>query len=429
MGLGIETKARFARKGLFRMGLRARDILAEVERETAAFAESRGLSALTHCRRQDGKLLAKLHPGEEPVHFEIREADLHVSARTSSCGPGYHAYICDLLDRLTQACDLVWHFDDEAYLDETGYFHARDFEALQDESLRWLRGLAAAIVERIGAGASIHAVGMPAMDGHPILPDAVMTPLGPRSADWFRVLAATPIEQVHLIGEDWFVWFERHASAPFWRKTGLALAWDAVPWHPPQDAEERASYEQALASFENARRLDKEIALPEAEIGEMRRMLAVTDDDEMPDPAPVGIGYRRQPWRWALRGGWTAQMPGYFCRQENDDASIFFHRDLTVYATALRTPRDAPYDVGRHIEGKGEIVHEIRHGDLSGLVALAETPQEDRGEDDDVFLLSAYVTAPAALLILTISFDDPAVRDLALAIARSLDRKPPSQGE
>src|ERR1043165_2516856 len=73
-------------------------------------------------------LFSSFNPAGEEV--EICLPDPHhvtVSANTSTVGPGYHIYLCDLFQRWTDELSVSWKKfdmdeDDTTYGDETNYF-------------------------------------------------------------------------------------------------------------------------------------------------------------------------------------------------------------------------------------------------------------------------------------------------------------------
>src|SRR4051812_16390482 len=89
-----------------------------------------------------------LHPCAEEVELSMPgPATLVASAKTSTAGPGYHAYLCDLLHRLGDDLGIAWDGpDDEAGTgDGTGYFYSGDRAALEAEMLLWFRSTAAVV--------------------------------------------------------------------------------------------------------------------------------------------------------------------------------------------------------------------------------------------------------------------------------------------
>src|SRR4051812_39896471 len=69
-----------------------------------------------------------LHPAEERIEISTTGGGrVVVSARTSGAGPGYHAFVCELLDAVGARLDVRWQGPDPTGQtgDETGYFHDR----------------------------------------------------------------------------------------------------------------------------------------------------------------------------------------------------------------------------------------------------------------------------------------------------------------
>ena len=59
-------------------------------------------------------VLVSLHPCAEDVEIAVPEPGrVSVSAKTSTVGPGYHAFLCDLLHRLGDAVAIDWDEPDD----------------------------------------------------------------------------------------------------------------------------------------------------------------------------------------------------------------------------------------------------------------------------------------------------------------------------
>src|SRR5579859_2078444 len=72
-------------------------------------------------------LLVELHPAAETLRVVLqRDNNIVVSAQTSSVGPGYHIYVCDLLSRMSRRFDVRWNPSSDVEGDETGYFESGD---------------------------------------------------------------------------------------------------------------------------------------------------------------------------------------------------------------------------------------------------------------------------------------------------------------
>jgi hypothetical protein len=84
---------------------------------------------LARDREDNPAVFASLHPCAEDLEIIVPEPGRVVaSGKTSTVGPGYHTFACDLLQRLGVDLGVAWDEpDDESGTgDETGYFHGRD---------------------------------------------------------------------------------------------------------------------------------------------------------------------------------------------------------------------------------------------------------------------------------------------------------------
>jgi len=70
----------------------------------------------------ENSLYVTLHPCEETVIFEYVNNDLICSAKTNSVGPGYHAYLVELIEKIAIDLGIPWSWNleegEEYYLDE-----------------------------------------------------------------------------------------------------------------------------------------------------------------------------------------------------------------------------------------------------------------------------------------------------------------------
>jgi hypothetical protein len=98
-------------------------------------------------RRSDGEsalsLFCQIHPAAEEIEFSLTATnDLVVEANTTTVGPGYHVFVCDLLQDVEREFGTKWEESAEGsddFSDETGYFFSHNFDALKGEMLQWLR--------------------------------------------------------------------------------------------------------------------------------------------------------------------------------------------------------------------------------------------------------------------------------------------------
>jgi hypothetical protein len=285
------------------------------------------------CESGKAALLVEVHPGAEEVELCVPEPGrLIACAKTSSAGPGYHIFLCDLLRRLGQRFHLQWHAPDaeDGTGDETGYFFDNDPETPRQEMLRWLAALAHVVTDQEFAEDShIRMVSMPLGYSYPEQ-QGILTPLGPRSADWFRQVAEAPVR-----GIDFFPWWPVGIGSAFFLGRALCRMWQEVRWRPPETDAEGELLMDVHLDLERAFHLDDAAPIPWREWSELLEYLTehfgyiefpqgtnLEGEVHARAQRAVGgprIGYRRGPVQVSLTGGWSIVVPGEFAEQWHDD--------------------------------------------------------------------------------------------------------------
>lgn len=333
MGLGLQISALIERPG----GTLER--IAETIRSLVHEPLDR---LLLDMDEEDGVFYVQLHPAEEPVRFVLDGGTLSVSAKTSSAGPGYHAWLVDVLDEIARRLQLAWdwsnHGNGEG--DETGFRDSYDYTQLQHSMAGWLRALAGMLTEQDGSGGPI-ALSMPAGEG--FVGDAfAVSPMGRWSRDWFEALHDADDGTLLDAAAEFFPAWHPRDDARYWLNCGSVLAWYALRWVTPEDDAERDLYKATLGCFARAHQMNPTIRLPEPEIREMWALLA--GEREGQPPFDGGIGFRRGLMERPLGGGWTARLPGYFARRLEGDGSAVVYcqgaREVHATATLVAGPDD-----------------------------------------------------------------------------------------
>ncbi len=377
----------------------------------------------------DARLAVQFHPAEFPVEFAEAADHLTCSAATSHAGPGYHAFLVDLLETLRESCDAQWNWGDtRGSGDETGFAQHRDFSALRQhmwrEFLREVRA-SARYQQLVEQPLSLP---MP-VDFEVYRLDHVTTVDGFRPRRWLEAASQTSAEDADVWGPECFPWWQRERDARFWERCARILCWTRVPWHVPQDPDVRRLYELVLDLFSRARELDPEIALPDQEIRELRQLLA-SPSGELAAPDSNPMGYLRRPVRWHLPLGWSLVLPGYYYRESRLESPIrhvfsFEHRSVTLgeFPRSGQEPNAILQEICEVLQADAAETLKISGDGFVGRVFLREL-ESNRGAPH-VYEI-AYAAAEVGC-IGSISLHDPSDRDWAIRVAKSVRFQPPPE--
>lgn len=279
--------------------------------------------------RDERQLLMRLHPAAEDIEFTLEGGVVLASAKTSTVGPGYHAFVCDVLRELEDHLRLEWTAEgDEG--DETGYFESDDRDALEAEMLSWLQGLCNLLAERIAEGATGFLISLPT-DNVFDFDEAIATPMGPRDLAWIEAVRKDPRK-----GIDVFPWWEPGMGAEYARGRALTRMWTEVRWREPVNEAEQDLLEDIDADLSEAS--DSSLDLPWAEWAEIARLLEQDDPTSgRAEGLRPTIGYRRRPVRTSLPGGWTIRIPGEMSTEVDEQGTFSAYTPgRTIWMSSFR---------------------------------------------------------------------------------------------
>jgi hypothetical protein len=379
-------------------------------------------------------VLASLHPGAEDVEIAVPEPGrVVVSAKTSTVGPGYHAFLCDLLHRLGDAMDIFW--DEPGPGDESGYFHSGDWRGLEKEFLGWLRGVVTVIADGLEDDYQWLMISM-AIGHHYHHHGPLVTPMGPRDLRWLGAVAEDPRR-----GIDLFSWWPAGTGAPFHLGRALTRMWRDVRWREPTNDDEGRLLMDVHLDLARAFRLDPSLDYPWREWRELMGYIEAhfgyleTDGGEVDLEAEVGrraaaidpaasplIGYRRRPVRVDLTDGWSIEIPGEMA-EEWDEEGLWTASDAgraVFFKSYGLSTEDGGHPAAREILGslslpEGRRLRPADEGPLGQAVLAAQEPAED-----GAWQLTAHSAIDGGLAVCNILFRDPAERDWAIATWRTL---------
>ncbi len=376
--------------------------------------------------RGDGSLGATLHPAAEEVEFTLEGSALLVSAKTSSVGPGYHAYLCELLHeleaRLGNAFGPVPDEQDEEQGgdgDETGYFTNGDRAALEDEMLAWLRGLCDVVAEQLAQGSEGFMISM-GTDHVFEFDGALATPMGPRSAAWLEAARQDPRS-----GIDLFPWWGLGLGADHAAGRALVRMWSEVRWREPMDDDEDALLEKVDADLRRAHELDPALPLPWAEWAEMLDWLAREDAlahevHERARGLTAGIGYRRRPVRVRLAGRWSVRVPGEMSSSFDEDSTwcgFMPGRTLWMSSFTIGDPENPTRSAAQTLPSKEPDQPLFELGPLAdGYAGRASLGKTSEGDIE----LSVEIALPHRLALFTFVLADAADLDWARQVAAAV---------
>lgn len=383
-------------------------------------------------------LLLTLHPTPPPAEIRLgASGKVRIEAVTSPAGPGYHAYLCDLLKQMAEEFDVRWELP-EGKSDPGGYFVSRRREPLEQHFLRWLGTVCASSLQKLSNGPVQLGLSTAHRFHHP---GEVLTALGPRDRAWLTRVAADP-----ACGRDFFPWWVPSPDAAYYRNRAIVRLWCDFPWRPPLTESEGELADSIAADLATAFKLDPAGELPWPEWLELLTTIeddtegfTVTPEDQVlsvelwkrtgPISHPPGtspIGYRRGPVRESLGGGWSVDVPGDFAREWEDARTwtawsgvrtVWFHvMGFAKPDGTMPTSREALM-VGRRSMPEGE---RVPSWDLDGM--LGEAVFGPHADDDGrtVWRLSGLAALPGRLVICNIYVEAPNDREWAVQTWRSL---------
>jgi hypothetical protein len=383
------------------------------------------------------ELLARWHPAEEGLRLRLlADGRIRAEANTSAVGPGYHACLIALLDRMASELGVHWTFDGEDEADETGYAPGRDLESLNESMLGWLQAICRSAIAMEDDGCSHIGLSMAPEQPRPKHAALAYSPMGVWRRE--RFMGATQsVQGLRSLAQDFFPWWSEQRDAAFWLGLGRVVAWCEFPWVTPRDEAERAQGTFALRCFERAWELDTTCPI-ECEIAELRELLE--GSGEVVTPQPGGIGHRRRPCTFELLGRWSAVLPGHFVSHTLEEGKNLQLEDgqRAVYVAA--------FDVGAGSQGGSaptaqELLTSQRSRSAPSLAqarlvsAQASAPDltwnkgnlwgEARWQTEDTHRhLMAECAVDGHLLLLTITDEASASPEWAEEVARSARYRP-----
>jgi hypothetical protein len=351
VGISIELEAVLPQKSVFSWGKGKKDWEDTVLSALKCSMSARGLNDFIPIIIDRPKGRLPIHYCEEWPDISVEDGKFIIAARTSTCGPGFHAMFCDAIDAIEKKHNLKF-VETEISIDETGYFASRDFRELQTYFANWLKELGQSVLEQASENNGFRLQ----MALEQLAPDSqegnVLTPRGPKSASYLKSFVTMKEEEIFKAAEHWYPWWNKQPNAPDLVKMAEQLMWSDIPWNAPETDEDRNIFVAASNALERAKTLGANISNLNTEILEMKRFLGRSEQRGGP-PSQSGIGYRRNDCRWPLTRSWNGLLPGYLYEIHEDDNYQLFCEEFIVRLTSLAIEPDReefvlPEDPGEH---------------------------------------------------------------------------------
>lgn len=305
-------------------------------------------------------LWLSLHPAEEDVELRaVGPRKLLASARTSGAGPGYHAFVCELLDQVREKFAVQWQSVDATgdTGDETGYFHDRDRAELEKQMRGWIRGVAKSLLSQDTTTWTGIAISMPAT-GPTYDVEGVATALGPRDAAFWQRAA-----EDDATAEQFFSWWEPGTGAGYLLGRALCRMWADVRWREAANDKEEDLHDEVIDLLQRGYALDAQRAWPFAEWAELLELRG--NGEELPEgvrtQAEPSIGYRRGALIAEPFPGARVRIPGSFSELFDKRGSWSAYEDgRTVWVSLLTAKKktDKPTKPAAETEAKLEEIEE-----------------------------------------------------------------------
>lgn len=425
MSIGLLLKSEF--KPGFRRLIEGKktpeQVLGEVEKWLVVYcADLRPTTYIGQNNKEKPTLFCKLHPAAEDVEITFIDS-VHVTANanTSTVGPGFHIYLCDMLHKIGEKFNLNWEKPTDDYCDETGYFHSGDRQQVYREMKAWLKGLASMFFDgTLKDDGNVVRVSMPLDVGFDWNARAI-TPLGPRTLEWLKKTANDPDK-----GTDFFSWWNSELDAEYFLRRALVRMWSDVRWRPPINDRERHILAYVAASLETAYKLDPGLPYPWSEWAEILGYLQTNGDEcavirDKANKSKSIIGYRRHHnVAVQLPGNWWITLPGSFSDFEPAKNHNYFAldppREVWVTSYTFKGDLDNILQAERQgIQGKnGELVHEDKN-----YVAYAEIKKSSH-DGHEFFALQSSNIGLGHRAVCSVIFTKPEERDWAIRVWKSL---------
>lgn len=368
----------------------------------------------------EGGFQVALVPFEEELRVDLGDGGITISAKTNSAGPGYHAYLISLVDKAIRR--LLIRKKRVKAEDETGYYHNRDFPALQKSISGWLATVAGVLLQSDSEQPC--AVSMPLS----IMPVAAgrfaFSQLGYFDRGFFR--AVLDDQNVQELCRKFFIWWDQEKNALFYKNCALAAMWNELNWLYPQTKAEEQLYKSVRDCIKQADKLDPG-DFPAAAWLEIARLL---DDQRLirrlkarfglSDGAAMEIGYLRGGIHDRFLGSWRLTRPGMMHVEcDAEGGWCWWDDNRTIRASAVASSDKAGEPSLAEIAGDESGSEPFPILEEHGLTArISHTEIEE--DEQPAWLTRLFASKDEQLLVLSVFYGDEEDREWAEAVCASV---------
>jgi len=431
VGLTLEIVGQAPKRRLVPRGPTGDRILTEIE----AWLRTDGSEFARGTRRSDPvsgdpTLAVALHPAASEVVIRAsKDGRVVVSAVTSPVGPGYHTYVCSLIERLGGELGIAWQpvGVPDGSRDDAGAFEAGERPggrraAAERAHLAWLGRTLGSVQQARRSGARGIHVGTPvgvryAFEG------ALATVLGPRDDGWLERALADPRTAIDVLP-----WWADATDGRYLLNRALCLMWTEVRWRPPGLDGERELLDEIAHLLWHAYPLDPALPFPWREWQEILVLRGVDDPASRmvaeraagPGQDRPPFGYRREPVT-IVHAGWALPIPGSFGERRSDEEWWGGEggRAVTLAGVETGTAR-GPMTADEFLDQvSGDLgMHALAHA--AGPVKSRARLTTDGSSGVDVGVLDGYAAIAGRGAAIRVEFADPADYQWALDTWRGL---------
>ena len=215
MGIGLYVQAKVKGHGLFGRKPGRDRVFSDLKKTITDFVSDPLMRELLAFGSHEHTLYVRLHPSAEDVEFIWQpDQSLRASAKTSTTGPGYHAFLIDLLQHIGEMMNLDWDWQEEN-ADQANFVHSGDFAALQKEMAVFWKSLGRILSEQATNGYENLMLNMPLYFPLPQFPAFAITPAGPLLREDCEALQNCEPDALLAIVPRFYIWWNRESDATF----------------------------------------------------------------------------------------------------------------------------------------------------------------------------------------------------------------------